>query len=76
MVGHTGEEVVLSWRLRLEEALEPVYKGLRVRERWAVVSVTGEPADEEPLREPTPMASPEAVVQAQLQACQELDMQR
>lgn len=66
VVGHTGEEVVLVWRMRLEDSLEPVYKGLRVRERWAVVSVAGEPAGEpEDQRpdEPAPEVPPEAVVQ-------------
>jgi hypothetical protein len=30
LLGATGEEVVLAWRLVMEESLEPVYKGIKV----------------------------------------------
>jgi len=76
VVGHSGEEVVLVWRLRVEEALIPQYKGLGVAERWVVCSITGEPADQLLPCEPSPAVPPEAVVTAQLEALRELDIKR
>lgn len=107
VLGASGEEVVLSWRLTLEEALEPVYKvpntadalraigelmrpmplpicflhgecpaqGLRVRDRWSVMTVKGEPSGSLPM-DASPSVPPEAVVSAQLAALAELDVQR
>jgi hypothetical protein len=46
-----------------------------VRDRWAVKSVKGEPAEPLP-QDASPTASPEAVVAAQLAALAELDVQR
>jgi len=75
VLGASGEEVVLSWRLVLEEVLEPVYKGLRVRDRWSVESVKGEPCGALP-SDASPEVPPEAVVGAQLGALADLDVQR
>ena len=76
VVGHTGEEVVLMWRFRVEEALIPQYKSIGVAERWCLSSITGEPACDTLPSDPSPAVPPEAVVGAQLEALQQLDVRR
>lgn len=69
VVSRSGEEMVLTLDMQLEECLQPKYRGLQVVKRWFLRGITGEPAypGEVPLR-PEPCWGPDAVVQAQLEA--------
>ncbi|EFN59604.1 hypothetical protein CHLNCDRAFT_56464 [Chlorella variabilis] len=68
----SGEEMMLTFDMQLEEALVPKYRGLQVVKRWFLKGITGEPAHPGDLpAKPEPCWGPEAVVQAQLAALQE-----
>ncbi|KAL4434663.1 hypothetical protein ABPG77_002786 [Micractinium sp. CCAP 211/92] len=71
VVSRSGEEMVLTVDMQLEESLQPKYRGLQVVKRWFLRGITGEPAypGEAPLK-PEPCWGPDAVVQAQLEALQ------
>ncbi|KAL4856801.1 hypothetical protein ACK3TF_002860 [Chlorella vulgaris] len=70
----SGEEMVLTFELQLEEALEPKYRGLQLVHKWFLKAIKGEPAcpGELPLK-PEPRWGPETIVQAQLAALQRGD---
>ncbi|KAL4447540.1 hypothetical protein ABPG75_004759 [Micractinium tetrahymenae] len=69
VLSQTGEEMVLTIDMQLEESLQPKYRGLQVVKRWFLKGITGEPAyPGEVPRKPEPCWGPDAVVQAQLEA--------
>ena len=71
VVAASGEAVTITFRAQRTETLEPQYRGLRLVKRWVLASVTGEPQylpDVASGQRPSPCLSPEAVVQAQLDA--------
>lgn len=69
VVAASGEEMVLTFDMQLEECLQPKYRGLQVVKRWFLKGITGEPAYPGDLpRKPEPCWGPEAVCQAQLEA--------
>jgi hypothetical protein len=71
VVACSGEEMVLTFDMQLEECLQPKYRGLQVVKRWFLKGITGEPAYPGDVpRKPEPCWGPEAVCQAQLEALQ------
>ncbi|KAI7839987.1 hypothetical protein COHA_006308 [Chlorella ohadii] len=71
VVSASGEEIVLTFDMQLEECLQPKYRGLQVVKRWFLKGITGEPAYPGDVpRKPEPCWGPEAVCHAQLEALQ------
>ncbi|MEW5309463.1 MAG: hypothetical protein WDW38_001351 [Sanguina aurantia] len=72
----SGEQCVLSVVMSLQEGLTPQYGSSPiVVPAWRLASITGESAStDEPVTSPAPCLSPEAAVQAQLQALKSDDL--
>ncbi|PSC68411.1 DUF4864 domain-containing [Micractinium conductrix] len=71
VVAQSGEEMVLTVDLQLQESLQPKYRGLQVVKKWFLKGITGEAACPGDLpSKPEPCWGPEAVVMAQLEALQ------
>lgn len=68
VTSHSGEDLVLTARMVLEERLEARYKSCKVSEGWVLSGFVGEPADIEIPTAPSPIHPPEAIVAAQLEA--------
>lgn len=76
VVSASGEEMIVSLDLRLQETLQPKYRSVRVVEQWFLHGMEGEAVNSDPPEAPTPTCGPEKTAEAQLTYLQQKNVNK